>query len=52
MSEKIINVDNIDLVSLFGENNIKFNKLKSYFPKLQLISRGNKIKILGNNLSR
>ena len=49
MSEKIINVDNIDLVSLFGENNIKFNKLKSYFPKLQLISRGNKIKILGNN---
>ena len=49
MSEKIINVDNVDLVSLFGENNIKFNKLKSYFPKLQLISRGNKIKILGNN---
>ena len=49
MSEKIINVDNVDLVSLFGENNIKFNKLKSFFPKLKLISRGNKIKVLGNN---
>ena len=49
MGEKIINVDNVDLVALFGENNKKFNKLKSYFPKLKLISRGNKIKILGDN---
>ncbi|MEE2931525.1 MAG: PhoH family protein [Bacteroidota bacterium] len=49
MSEKIINVDNVDLITLFGENNQKFNKLKNYFPELKLISRGDKLKVLGNN---
>ena len=49
MSEKIINVEKIELITLFGSNNHKLEKLKMLFPKIKIIARGNSIKVIGNN---
>ena len=48
MNEKIIDLQNIDLVVLFGSNNIKLYKIREFFPKLKLVARGNKLKVIGN----
>ncbi len=48
MSEKKITLSNIELVKLFGANNIKFERIKSLFPTLKIISRGEDLKIIGN----
>jgi len=48
MSEKIIYLEAIDPVDFFGVNNVRFNKLKDYFPELNIVSRGNEIKVSGD----
>ena len=48
MNEKIIDLEKIDLVILFGSNNKKLYKIREFFPDLKLISRGNTLKVLGN----
>ena len=48
MNEKIIDLEKIDLVVLFGSNNKKLYKIREFFPDLKLISRGNTLKVLGN----
>ena len=48
MNEKIIDLENIDLVVLFGSNNRKLYKIREFFPKLKLVARGNKLKVIGN----
>lgn len=48
MSETTILVEGVSLIEFFGVNNAKFDLLKQAFPKLKLIPRGNKIKIIGN----
>ena len=48
MSEKLITLENTDLNKLFGSNNIKFNTIKTYFPQVKLISRGDKLKVIGS----
>ncbi len=50
MSEKKIILDNIELVKLFGTNNQKLNKIKSLFPKIKIISRGEVLKIIGSTV--
>lgn len=47
MSEKVIAIEGIDPVDLFGVNNAKLEKLKSYFNKLKIISRGEELKVMG-----
>ncbi len=47
MQEKSIEIAGIDPIVLFGVNNSKLNLIKTYFPKLKLIARGNFIKVLG-----
>ena len=47
MSEKKIDLENIDLLILFGSNNSKLYKIKDHFPNLKLVARGNKLKVLG-----
>ncbi len=47
MSELIITIEGIDPLELFGENNAKLNLLKKAYPKVQITSRGNQIKIKG-----
>ena len=48
MSEKIIDLENTDLVLLFGANNRKLYKIKEFFPDLKLVARGNILKVIGN----
>ena len=37
MNEKIIDLEKIDLVILFGSNNRKLYKIREFFPDLKLI---------------
>ena len=49
MSEKLITLSNIELVKLFGTNNSKLDKMKTLFPQIKIISRGEQLKIIGNS---
>ena len=48
MSEKLITIKDADINKILGSNNSKFNKIKRFFPQIKLISRGNKIKVVGS----
>ena len=48
MSEKLITLKETDINKILGSNNIKFDKIKKFFPHLKLISRGDKIKVVGS----
>lgn len=48
MSELIIEILNIDPIQLLGTNNAKFISIKKAFPKLKIVSRGNKLKASGS----
>ena len=48
MSEKLIKLYNTDLNKLFGPNNKKLDKIRSLFPKVKIIARGEEMKILGD----
>jgi phosphate starvation-inducible PhoH-like protein len=47
MIEKLIYLDDIDPINLYGINNLKFERIKSFFPKLKIIARGHDIKVAG-----
>ena len=47
MVEKIIELVDIDPKIFFGTNNILVDSIRSYFPKLKIIARGNEIKAIG-----
>lgn len=47
MSEKIIIVDSLDPVQFFGVHNENLKSIKKHFPKLQIVARGNEIKVIG-----
>jgi len=49
MSEKLITLANADINNLFGTNNNKFNAIKTYFPQIKLITRGDKLKVIGSS---
>lgn len=49
MGEKLITLDSIDPVEIYGVNDVKLNIIKKYFPKLKLIARGYSLKILGDD---
>jgi phosphate starvation-inducible PhoH-like protein len=48
MFEKLIYLEGIDPLLLYGVNNATFELIKSAFPKLRLVARGNEIKVLGD----
>ena len=49
LSEKIIIVDSLDPVQFFGVHNEHLKKIKKHFPKLQIVARGNEIKVIGTD---
>ncbi len=51
MSEKILHIEAIDPIELMGINNSKLDIFKRAFPKVQLISRGHELKIIGEENS-
>lgn len=47
MSEIILTVEGVDLVALYGENNVKLKLLRAAFPDVKITSRGNHLKLTG-----
>lgn len=47
MIEKVIELNNINPVNIYGVNNKKLDLIRSYFPKLKIIARGSVLKIMG-----
>lgn len=47
LSEIILQIDNVDLVQLYGEKNAKLDLLKKAFPDVTITSRGNSLKLTG-----
>ena len=54
MNEKIIALDSVEPVEIYGVNDVKLNIIKKHFPKLKLIARGYSLKVMGdsNEISR
>jgi phosphate starvation-inducible PhoH-like protein len=47
MIEKTIYLEGIDPIDFFGVNNSRFERLKIFFPKLKIMSRGNLVMVKG-----
>ncbi len=47
MTEKILHIEAMDPIELLGVNNAKLEVIKKAFPKVQIISRGHELKIIG-----
>ncbi len=50
MIERIIILDDTDPVIFFGMNNSNIQLIKSMYPKLRIMARGNVIKVIGDEL--
>ena len=48
MIEKHILLEDIDLVTFYGVNNLHLQMIKALYPKLRIVARGNVIKVLGD----
>ena len=50
MNEKLLMLDSVDPVEIYGVNDAKLNVIRKYFPKLKLVARGFSLKIMGEPL--
>jgi phosphate starvation-inducible PhoH-like protein len=50
MIERVIILEGVDPVIFFGTNNSNMQLIKSLYPKLRLVARGNVIKVIGDEL--
>ena len=50
MIERIIIIDSVDPVIFFGINNINIQLIKSLYPRLRIVARGNVMKVIGEEL--
>ncbi len=48
MAEKNIELISVEPIVLFGVNDAKLDYIRTFFPKLKIIARGNMIKVIGN----
>ncbi|MFZ4542511.1 MAG: PhoH family protein [Saprospiraceae bacterium] len=48
MSEISLTIEDLDLLDLFGENNVKLNLLRKAFPDVNITARGNILKLAGD----
>ena len=48
MNERIIELTEINPSEFFGTENKTLSHLKTYFPKIKIVARGNKLKIFGD----
>src|SRR6056297_1283290 len=47
MTEKLIYLEDIDPVVLYGVNNVKLRHIQKQFPGLKIIGRGHEVKVMG-----
>jgi phosphate starvation-inducible protein PhoH and related proteins len=48
MIEQLISLEGIEPASLYGVNNSSLDRIKSFFPKLKIVARGNEIRVFGD----
>jgi phosphate starvation-inducible PhoH-like protein len=48
MTEKVIQLEGIDPIELYGSGNSNIGRISSKFPKLKVIARGSAIKVMGD----
>ena len=48
MIEKHLVLENVDLVTFYGIKNVHLQMIKSLYPKLRIVARGNVIKVMGD----
>jgi phosphate starvation-inducible protein PhoH and related proteins len=48
MFEKSFHLEGIDLLEFYGANNTKLDLIKSFFPKLKIVARGDLMKVKGS----
>jgi phosphate starvation-inducible PhoH-like protein len=48
LSEIILTVEGVDLLSLYGENNVRLNMLREAYPDVSITARGNNLKLSGD----
>ena len=48
MIEKMIALEDIDLLTFYGVNNVHLQMIKALYPKLRIVARGNIIKVMGD----
>lgn len=48
MTERLISLESLDPIDVFGVKNEKIDVIKKFFPKLKLVARGNEIKVFGS----
>jgi len=49
MNERVISISSNSPLDIYGVNDRNLDHIKSYFPKLKIIARGDIIKAIGNN---
>ncbi len=47
MNEIIIEIEDVNPVDIYGEHNVNLELIRSLYPKLKLVARGNILKVLG-----
>ncbi|MBN1197979.1 MAG: PhoH family protein [Bacteroidales bacterium] len=47
MSEKIIRIESVDPLEIFGVNDQNLDEVRSFFPKLKIVARDNVVKAIG-----
>ncbi len=50
MNERVIELEEIAASEFFGTNNRNIELIKKHFPKLKIVARDNKVRIIGNPL--
>ena len=48
MFEKTFHLEGVDLLEFYGVNNTKLDLIKSFFPKMKIIARGDMMKAKGS----
>ena len=48
MAEKLSDLEGVDPVDFYGVNNVRFNKFIEIFHDLKIVSRGNEIRVSGD----
>ena len=49
MSEQIVQIENVNPSDLYGANDQHLTMIKSFFPKIKIIARGDLIKVIGKD---
>ncbi|HCT31153.1 MAG TPA: phosphate starvation-inducible protein PhoH [Bacteroidales bacterium] len=49
MGERLILIEGIDPLALFGVNNAKYDIIAKHFPKLKIVARGHELKVIGDD---